>query len=920
MVFYKIWIPRIHELLAFFSFSVSSLERSGIRKGMRMTTSMDVLQGFIFLFVVFLATAVWVQGHHETEFISIDCGIPDQGNPDEKTGINYSVDSNNIETGVNVNLSPYYLSETHDKRLYTVRSFPEGRKNCYTLRPEDGKNNKYLIRASFMYGNYDGSNKLPTFDLYLGVNHWDTLTFDNASHIQTKEIIHVAPADDIYVCLLDKGQGTPFISSLELRPLNDSIYETESGALVLIHRLDIGSISSEQKVRFPDDIYDRIWLPSSWSNVDPIKASSPVESEDNIYTPPSTVMRTAVQPKNGGDSLEYQLRVRDTTLRFRTYLYFAELEYQNQSRQFSIYFNGLLLEEVGSVVPRYLSSSTRSFTQTLSGPDIQISLRSSNESKLPPILNAIEFYLVKQLKQLPTNNEDFHVITDIKRTYKVKKIWQGDPCAPVGYAWDGLNCSYVGVNPPRIISLNLSGSGLTGEIDSSLRNLTSLQSLDLSYNDLGGSVPDFLSELPSLKFLNLAGNKLSGSVPTALIEKSKNGLLLSLEDNPKLCPSSCKKKKNIIVPVVASITSVLVILVVVVIFWSLKRSKQRDGLSGSKNHQHSIGSLESNNRRFTHSEVVRITKNFEKTLGKGGSGTVYHGHLEDYTQVAVKMLSPSSTEGFKEFRTEVQLLLRVHHRNLASFIGYCDEGTSKALIYEYMANGNLRNYLSGKNANALSWEDRLRIAIDAAQGLEYLHNGCKPPIIHRDVKTSNILLNERLQAKLADFGLSKDIPNEDGTHVSTTVIGTLGYLDPEYYNSNKLNEKSDVYGFGIVLLELITGRPALVGSDTMIHIVQWVGPLFVRGEIKGIVDQRLQGDYNINSIWKVLEIAMACTAPTSIQRPIMTNVLVELKESLEIQTANNMSWKVKEELETKSTASFGMSSLDLSAEIGPSAR
>ncbi|KAK9282510.1 hypothetical protein L1049_005430 [Liquidambar formosana] len=154
--------------------------------------------------------------------------------------------------------------------------------------------------------------------------------------------------------------------------------------------------------------------------------------------------------------------------------------------------------------------------------------------------------------------------------------------------------------------------------------------------------------------------------------------------------------------------------------------------------------------------------------------------------------------------------MRVHHINLVSLIGYCNEGTHMALVYEYMANGNLRQHLSEIMGNVLNWQKRLQIAIDAAQGLEYLHNGCKPPIIHRDMKTANILLNERLQAKIADFGLSRDFKNEGDSHVYTDAAGTPAYIDPEYQTTGKFHKKSDVYSFGVVLLELITGHQAII--------------------------------------------------------------------------------------------------------------
>ncbi|WJZ94443.1 hypothetical protein VitviT2T_013301 [Vitis vinifera] len=274
-------------------------------------------------------------------------------------------------------------------------------------------------------------------------------------------------------------------------------------------------------------------------------------------------------------------------------------------------------------------------------------------------------------------------IRNVKSVYGVKRNWQGDPCAPKKHLWDGLECSYNGYNSPRIISLDLSSSGLSGKIDSSLSNLESLQYLDLSNNSLTGEVPDFLSQLPLLKTLNLSGNEFTGSVPSLLIQRSKNGSLsLSVDGNPNLCVmASCNNKKSVVIPVIASIAVVLVLLIAFLILWGLKRRRQQRQALESKANYEEDGRLESKNLQFTYSELVNITNNFQKVLGKGGFGSVYGGYFNDGTQVAVKMLSEQSAQGFKEFRSEAQLLTKVHHRNLAPLIGYCNEGRCKGLVY-----------------------------------------------------------------------------------------------------------------------------------------------------------------------------------------------------------------------------------------------
>ncbi|KAJ7963126.1 protein kinase family protein [Quillaja saponaria] len=835
----------------------------------------------------------------QSGFISIDCGLPKNSTYIEKTtSINYISDATFIDTGVSKSLSPE-SRVTHQQQLWHLRSFPEGKRNCYRINITSGT--KYLIRASFLYENYDGQNDFPEFELHLGANLWDTVKLENASLSVTPEIIHVPSLHYISICLVNIDSGTPFISAIELRTLKDTTYQTQSGSLSSLLRLDLGS-SSNRAYRYNYDVYDRFWSPAAY-NVDWTNISTSFTSDSlsqNDYQPPEVVMSTAATPLDTTASFDFSWNPDNASSQYYVYMHFAELQKlpANESRAFNISLNGKYW--YGPLVPKYLSTSTIFSQSALSGGQYQFSLYMTKNSTLPPIINAIEIYIVKDLLQSETEQGDVDAITNIKATYKVSRNWQGDPCAPVTYLWDGVNCSYDGYEPPRITSLDLSSSGLTGEIAPHISKLTMLQYLDLSNNSLSGPMPDFLSKLQSLKVLKLEKNNLTGSVALELIEKSKNGLLtLSVDENPYLCSStSCKNKKNnIVIPIVASVGGFFILLfTATAIFWILKKKKSYV----SSNPQGA--SLESKQRQYTYSDVLKITNNFRRILGKGGFGTVYHGYIDD-TQVAVKMLSPSSVQGYQQFQAEVKLLMRVHHRNLTSLVGYCNEETHMGLIYEYMELGNLDEHLSGEDSGAklLSWEDRLRIAMDAAQGLEYLHNGSKPPIVHRDVKCTNILLNESLQAKLADFGLSKIFPTDGGTHVSTIVAGTPGYLDPEYYISNRLTEKSDVFSFGVVLLEIITRQPVITRNhDEKTHISNWVNFMLSKGDIKNIVDSRLHGDFDNNSAWKAVETAMACVSPNSTNRPTMNEVVMELKESLasELSRKNlNRGCKTKDSIE-----------------------
>ncbi|XP_038978760.1 probable serine/threonine-protein kinase PIX7 isoform X2 [Phoenix dactylifera] len=309
-------------------------------------------------------------------------------------------------------------------------------------------------------------------------------------------------------------------------------------------------------------------------------------------------------------------------------------------------------------------------------------------------------------------------------------------------------------------------------------------------------------------------------------------------------------------------------------------------------------------RKFTFHELKSATRNFrpESLLGEGGFGCVFKGWIEENgtapvkpgtgLTVAVKTLNHDGLQGHKEWLAEVNYLGELQHPNLVKLIGYCIEDDQRLLVYEFMPRGSLENHLFRRSL-PLPWPIRMKIALGAARGLAFLHEEAERPVIYRDFKTSNILLDADYNAKLSDFGLAKDAPDGDKTHVSTRVMGTYGYAAPEYVMTGHLTSKSDVYSFGVVLLEMMTGRRSMDKNrpNGEHNLVEWARPhLGERRRFFRLIDPRLDGNFSIKGAQKAAQLAHACLSRDPKSRPLMSDVVEVLKPLINLKDMASSSY------------------------------
>ncbi|RDX63359.1 Receptor-like protein kinase HSL1, partial [Mucuna pruriens] len=460
----------------------------------------------------------------------------------------------------------------------------------------------------------------------------------------------------------------------------------------------------------------------------------------------------------------------------------------------------------------------------------------------------------------------------------------------------------------QLVNLDLSNNQLSGELFGGISHLSKVSDLNLSHNRFGGNVPSELGSLPVLNYLDLSWNNFSGEIPMQLQNLKLSELNLSYNQlsgnvppiyendkyktsfigNPGLCghlPGLCdcsgKRKKIRHVWILWSLFVLAGVVFIIGVAWFYftyrKVKKLKKGLCTSRwKSFHKLG--------FDEFEVAELLSE-ENVIGSGASGKVYKVVLSNGEVVAVKKLSGASKNvsenvgsGKDEFDVEVETLGRIRHKNIVKLWCCCNSGDHKLLVYEYMPNGSLADMLRGSKKRLLDWPTRFKIAVDAAEGLSYLHHDCVPPIVHRDVKPNNILVDGEFAAKVADFGVAKMVTGvSQGTEPMSGITGSYGYIAPEYAYTLRVNEKCDIYSFGVVILELVTGRPPIGPEYGENDLVKWVSSALEKEGVDKVIDPTLDSKYR-EEISKVLSVGLQCTSSIPITRPTMRNVVKMLHE------------------------------------------
>ncbi|XP_057496785.1 protein NSP-INTERACTING KINASE 3-like [Actinidia eriantha] len=554
-----------------------------------------------------------------------------------------------------------------------------------------------------------------------------------------------------------------------------------------------------------------------------------------------------------------------------------------------------------------------------------LTLMGASSSTLSP--SGINYEVVALIAIKTDLNDPYNVLENWDINSVDPCSWRMITCSPDGYvsaiglpsqSLSGILSSGIG-NLSNLQSVLLQNNAISGPIPAAIGRLEKLQTLDLSSNKFSGEMPVSLGELKNLNYLRLNNNSLAGPIPESLskiealtlVDLSFNNLsspvpkisarTFKITGNPLICGHSldnnCSavfpeplafppaqtesgtKNHRVAVAFGASFGAAFLIIVVIgsLVWWRYRHNQQ---IFFDVNDQYDPEVRLGHLKRFTFKELRAATDHFnsKNILGKGGFGIVFKGCLNDGSTVAVKRLKDYNAVGGEiQFQTEVEMISLAVHRNLLRLWGFCTTENERILVYPYMPNGSvasrLRDHIHGRPV--LDWSRRKRIALGTARGLLYLHEQCDPKIIHRDVKAANILLDEDFEAVVGDFGLAKLLDHHD-SHVTTAVRGTVGHIAPEYLSTGQSSEKTDVFGFGILLLELITGQKALDfgrAANQKGVMLDWVKKLHQEGKLNLMVDKDLKGNFDRVELEEMVQVALLCTQFNPSHRPKTSEVL-----------------------------------------------
>ncbi|XP_061364611.1 LRR receptor-like serine/threonine-protein kinase FEI 1 [Gastrolobium bilobum] len=471
-------------------------------------------------------------------------------------------------------------------------------------------------------------------------------------------------------------------------------------------------------------------------------------------------------------------------------------------------------------------------------------------------------------------------------------------------------------NCSELRALYLRANYFQGGIPADIGNLSFLNILDLSSNSLKGAIPSSIGRLSHLQVLNLSTNFFSGEIPDigVLSTFEKNSFIGNLDLCGRQVQKPCRTSLGfpVVLPhaesdeaavptkrsshymkgvIIGAMATLALALVVILSFLWIRLLSKKERVARKYTEVKKQVDPEASTKLitfhgdlpYTSSEIIEKLESLdeEDVVGSGGFGTVYRMVMNDCGTFAVKRIDRSREGSDQVFERELEILGSIKHINLVNLRGYCRLPSSRLLIYDYLAMGSIDDLLhENSDRQLLNWTDRLKIALGSARGLAYLHHECCPKIVHRDIKSSNILLDENMEPHISDFGLAKLLVDEDA-HVTTVVAGTFGYLAPEYLQSGRATEKADVYSFGVLLLELITGKrptdPSFVKRG--LNVVGWMNTLLSENRLEDVVDNRCT-DADAGTLEVILELAARCTDANADDRPSMNEVLQLLEQEV----------------------------------------